>query len=138
MKPVKYLSILIVTFSLIGVSNEASAVSNYCSNDSQGNETCVVYSTFNKNQMNFLVTTKYMVPVKNFGAIRGIAPVKSSSYSARFSCSPPKTTVTQVKLKDAYGRPNQLKTGTYSNLKFTFKSSAEIIARAICKKLANG
>ena len=138
MKPVKYLSILIVTFSLIGVSNEASAVSNYCSNDSQGNETCVVYSTFNKNQMNFLMTTKYMVPVKNFGAIRGIAPVKSSSYSARFSCSPPKTTVTQVKLKDAFGRPNQLKTGTESNLKIIFKSSAELLTREICNKLANG
>lgn len=137
MKPVKYLSILTVTFSLIGVSNEASAASSYCSNDSKGNETCVVYSTFNKNQMNFLVKTKYMVPVKNFNAIRGIAPVKSSSYSARFSCSPPKTTVTQVKLEDAYGRPIRTKTGTYSNLKFTFKSSAKIIARAICEKLAN-
>jgi hypothetical protein len=138
MKPFKYLIALVVAISLSNFPNRATAVSNYCSNDSNGNEFCVVYSTLNKNQFNFLVITKYQVPVKNFGANRGRVPAKSSSYSANFSCSPPKTTVTQVRLKDALGRPNQLKTGTDSNLKFIFKSLAESVTHEICDKLLHG
>ena len=137
MKPVKYLIALVVAISLSNFPNGATAKDNYCSNDSNGNEICVVYSTLNPNRLNFLVITKYQVPVKNFGANRGRAPVKSSSYSANFSCSPPKATITQVKLKDASGRPNQLRTGTDSNLKAIFKSSAEIVVREICEQLAN-
>ena len=138
MKPFKYLIALVVVISLSNFPNGATAASNYCSNDSNGNEICVVYSTLNKNQFNFVVITKYQTPVKNFGVNRGRVPVKSSSYSANFSCSPPKTTVTQVRLKDAYGRPNQLQAGTDSNLKFTFKSLAESVTREICDKLLHG
>jgi len=138
MKPFKYLIALVDAISLSSFPNRATAVSNYCSTDSNGNETCVVYSTLNPNQFNFLVITKYKVPVKNFGANRGRVPATSSSYSANFSCSPPKTTVTQVKLKDALGRPNQLKTGTDKSIKLIFKSLAESVTREICDKLATG
>jgi hypothetical protein len=139
MKPVKSLSILIATFLLIGVSNEASAESfTNCSLDSKGDESCLYYSTNNSNQFKFDVTTKYKTPVKNFGAVRGIFPVKIHVYSANSSCSPRKTTVTDVKLNDAYGRPISLQPGTYSNLKFSVKSAAEIITRALCKKFTNG
>ena len=139
MKPVKCLSILALTFSLVGVSNQASAKSvTNCSMDSKGNESCLYYSTSNSNQFKFEVTTKYKVPVENFGAVRGIFPVKIHVYSANSSCSPRKTTVTDVKLNDAYGRPISLQPGTYSNFKFSVKSAAEIITRALCKKFTNG
>ena len=139
MKFIKFLSIFISTFSLLVVSNVASAKSvTNCSMDSKGNENCFYYYTVNSNQFNFESTTKYKVPVKDFSAIRGIFPVKTHIWSAIAVCSPRKTTVTDVKLIDSYGRPISLKPGTHSNLKFNVKNAAEILTRALCKKFTNG
>lgn len=136
MKIFKFLMISSIIFVSLVSSVEAQSETK-CSVDASGDENCFYYSTSNGNNFIMSYTTNYKTPVKNF--MPGVNfPVKTYFWSANLSCSPRNSNVLEVRLKDTYTRNISLAAGTFKNLKFALKGTAEIWTRAICKKFTNG